>query len=67
MIKMEKFKKVVFTLIKYVTGTMLTGVLLLDIIRDKRIEYVFKNRSAIPNFAIALIFIILALIGMYFY
>ena len=67
MIKMEKFKKVVFALIKYVTGAMLTGVLLLDIIRDKRIEYVFKNKSAIPNFAIALIFIILALIGMYFY
>ena len=63
---MEGFKKTVFALIRYVSFAVITGVLLLDIIRDKRIEYVFKNKSELPNFAIALIFIIVAFVFMYF-
>ncbi len=66
MIPMEKFKNLVFALIKYVTLVFVAGVILIDVARDRRIEYVYKNQSLMPNVLIVALFAVAVLICFFF-
>lgn len=54
---MNTFRKICFGLIKYLTGFFVLGIILLDVIRDKRIDYLYKNLSVIPNWIVFAIFL----------
>lgn len=66
MISMEKFKNLVFALIKYVTLVFVAGVILIDVARDRRIEYVYKNQSLMPNVLIVALFSVAVLVCFFF-
>jgi len=49
---MSTFKNVVYKLIKYITAAYVGLVILLDVFRDKNVDYIYKNQSVIPNVAV---------------
>ncbi len=63
---MEKIKSLLFGIIKYLTLASLLGILALIIVRDRRIDYLYKNMSFFSN-AVIVAIIALATACIYFW
>lgn len=63
---MEKIKSLLFGIIKYLTLASLLGILALIILRDRRIDYLYKNMSFFSN-AVIVAIIALATACIYFW